>query len=173
MKGTTTPNLKTNLYRVEPHVSALLKNKPQCVNIYFDLFESCAVDFPRDCLWGDDDIGFFMLYAYRSSKCETKIKIKRLSLIEFCVKKRSTELLKSILRNGIVHHPGMHNAYELAFKQNLTDIQDILIKYDSLRPANLIPGDMKHPNHAKLAIPAILCDQPQVLDTVMNVEAPL
>ena len=171
VKGTTAPNLKTNLYRVEPHVSALLKNKPQCVDIYFDLFESYAVDFPRDCLWGDHDIGFFMLYAYRSSECEAKIKIKRLSLIEFCVKKRSTELLKSILRTGIVGHPAMHNAYELAFKQHLTDIQDILIKYDNSRCASLIPGDMKHLNHPQLAIPAILCDQPPVLDTLRNVVA--
>ena len=159
-------DLKTSLFRVEPHALALLKNKPYCVNLYLDRFEAHAVDFPRDCLWGDRDISFYVSYATRSPESEAHIKVKRESLVELCVKKKSSELLKSILRCGIVGHPNIHTAFELAYKQNLADLQEIMIEYDRGRLLDMVPGDMPEMKHSVVAVAAILCNQPEVLDKV-------
>ena len=160
------PNCR--LYRVEPHVLALLKNKPQCVNLYLDRFEEHAVDFPRACLWGDRGISFYMSYATRSPVSEAHVKVKRVPLAEFCVKKKSSELLKSILRYGIVVCPHIHTAFELAHKQNLTDLLEILIEYDRKRLLDMVPG-MPEMKRSLVAVAAILCDQPVVLNEVTKI----
>ena len=154
--------VKSGIFRLEPYVIAAMKGSYQCVGLYFDGFPE---NFSISC-------GFYMLNASRSKQDQDEgplIKVKRLSFLEFCVEKRDLRLLNSILRKT-VSHSNFHSAYELTYKHNLTGIREALMKYDKealeYRRTILDTGNVRE--GSSCALPSIVCNQPEVLDEVLQ-----
>ena len=127
-----------------------------CLEIYLDL---CYTSF----------IGFKMSYGHRSKKNTGILKIKLTPLLVYCVKKKDIRLLKCVLRPYITHSD-LHRAYELSFKLSLFDMQEAMLNYDrdrlEYRRKRLGTGNVKE--GSSCAIPAIVCNQPEVLDRVLH-----
>ena len=152
--------LTTGIFRLEAYITAALKNNYTCVELYFD--ELYQHHYPATN-------GFILLYAGRSKTSKDLMKIKRMSLLEICAKKKDLRLLKSILRSS-VGHSNIHRAYELTFKYNLSEMQEALLNYDKdcleYRGRHFHTGNVRE--GSSLAIAAIVCNQPEVLDGVLQ-----
>ena len=152
--------LTTGIFRLESWICAALKNSYTCLEIYFD--DLYRVRYPSSS-------GFKMLYGYRSKKNMNNLKIKRISLLVYCVKKKDIRLLKCVLRPYITHSD-IHRAYELSFKLGLFDMQEELLNYDrdslEYRKKRFDTGNVRE--GSSCAIPAIVCNQPEVLDRVLQ-----
>ena len=127
-----------------------------CLEIYLDV---CYTSFS----------GFKMSYGHRSKKNTGILKIKRTSLLVYCVKKKDIRLLKCVLIPYITHSD-LHRAYELSFKLSLFDMQEAMLNYDRDRleyPRKRL-GTGNDKEGSSCAIPAIVCNQPEVLDRVLH-----
>ena len=148
--------LTTGIFRLESCIIAALKRSYMCLEIYFD---DRYTSF----------IGFKMSYGHRSKKNTGIVKIKRKSLLVYCVKKKDIRLLKFVLRPYITHSD-IHRAYELSFKLSLFDMQEAMLNYDR----DYLEYKMKCLDFfyvkkgPSCAIPAIVCNQPEVLDRVLQ-----
>ena len=148
--------LTTGIIRLESCIIAAFKRSYMCLEIYFD------DRYPSSS-------GFTMSYGYRSKKNTAIVKIKQISLLVYCVKKKDIQLLKCVLRPYITHSD-IFRAYELSFKLSLFDMQEAMLNYDrdslEYRMKRLDTGNVK--KGSSCAIPAIVCNQPEVLDRVLQ-----
>ena len=153
--------MKSRLFNFTPYAIAAIKGKSECIGLFFYK------------LRGDFESPVRILNAKRSTHNQDVIKVKEVSLLEFCVKKKDLRLLNSILCQT-VPHSNFHKSYELTHTQNLTEMREALIEYDKaclkyrrtiVDTGNIIEG-------SSYAIPAIVCNQPEVLNEVLHFPPP-
>ena len=151
--------LPTGIFGLESCFIAALKKSYTCLEIYVD--DLYRIKCPS--LNGSK-----ILYGYRSKKNRKIVKIKQTSLLAYCVEKKDIRLVKCVLRHFITFND-THRAYELAFKHRLFDIQEALLKYDrdnlEYRRARF---NARWEWGSNCAILPIVCNQPEILDTVLK-----
>ena len=156
-------NAKSGIFKLEPYVLAAMKARYQCAGLYMDGFSGSLP--PRG--------GIPYMYVKRSEHNQSVIKAKRLSFLEVCVQKKDLRLLNSILHQA-ASHANFHKAYEFTHTHNLTEMRKALMKYDKdaleYRRTILDTGNVRE--GSSCAIPAIVCNHPEVLDKVLNYTPP-
>ena len=154
-------NAKTGILKLEPYVLAAMKAMYHCVDLYMDVYSG---NIPSLC-----GIRIPCKYILKSEQNQNVIKIKRLSFLELCAQKKELRLLKSILRES-ASHSYFHKAYELTHMHNLSGMREALMKYDKealeYRRRVLNTGNVRE--GSSCAIPAIVCNHPEVLDVVLK-----
>ena len=140
---------KTGIFKLSPHVLALMKNKAQNEGIYYLHFAKL-----NGMVWLSEP----MLYAQKSSKLYAPVRVEEMDCLEMCVQKRNVELLKSMLHTSVVHM-GLPKAYEYAMKHKLTHIQEALLDYTC---------ESKVTHIISFAESAIVYNQPKTLDKILS-----
>ena len=153
--------ITSGIFGLEPHITAALKNRYKCVDVYTR--NEIMAQHGR-CR------GSFLLYAVWSNTIQSEqvVDLQRCSLLEFCVEMKSIELLKTIL-SPAVSHSNMHRACELAMKYNSDELLEALIEYDkrSLEyRGEIFKSTRREGSHC--ALPAIVCNRPEILDRVLD-----
>ena len=139
---------KTGIFKLSPHVLALMKNKAQNEGIYYLHFAKL-----NGMVWLSEP----MLYAQKSNK-NTRVRVEEVDCLEMCVQKRNVELLQGMLHTSVVHM-GLPKAFEYAMKHKLTGIQEALLDYTC---------ESKVTHILSFAESAIIYNQPKTLDKILS-----
>ena len=134
----------SEIFQLKLHHIALIKRRYLLAILYYKI-----------CKESD-----YMYYLSRSDEMAGTFRIDKLAYLEACVKENDKHLLKGVLSLPI-RHDCQFAAFDDAIKHCLTDLQDCFLKHftqsnqSSITPINYLDT-------------AILYDQPQTLDNIMN-----
>ena len=156
-------NLSSGIFNLTEYDLAILKNNNALLTFYNDIEINYDLVLYK-CYYDIETLTMTL------GKSAGAIRIEKTSIFTYCIETGKPEILKSILASGLeqIEQSYMRPLYELVFRNNEKEIEQILIDID-INVFEEMRDDGNFSQRISWTEPAIMYDRPDLLDKALSI----